>query len=102
VNVAAHTVTDGDRHQGGWFCPTEADRVRLTDMSPAVRRARLLAGLFAGIGVLLLVPWIGWLPLAVFALAPAPLIGLDQLLARGASGCARSSSSTASEAKSCS
>lgn len=74
-------VTD-DRHRGGWLCPTKADRVRLIDMSPAVRRARLLAGLFGGLGVLALVPWLGWGPVAVFALVPGPLIVLDRLLAR--------------------
>jgi diguanylate cyclase (GGDEF)-like protein len=76
-------LEDGeDRYHGGWLCPTKADRVRLTDMSPAVRRARLLAGLFCGVGVLALVPWVGWGPLAVFALVPVPLIGLDRFLAR--------------------
>jgi diguanylate cyclase (GGDEF)-like protein len=73
---------DVDRHLGGWLCPTKADRVRLTDMSPAVRRARLLAGLFCGVGVLALVPWIGWGPVAVFALVPGPLVALDRFLGR--------------------
>ena len=49
-------------------------------MNPAVRRARLLAGLFCGLGVLLMVPWIGWWPLAVFGLAPGPLLALDAVL----------------------
>jgi diguanylate cyclase (GGDEF)-like protein len=71
---------DDDRYQGGWLCPTKADRIRLTDMSPSVRRARLFAGLFCGIGVLVLTPWIGWGPVAIFALAPVPLLGLDRLL----------------------
>jgi diguanylate cyclase (GGDEF)-like protein len=62
------------------LCPTKADMVRLTDMNPAVRRARLLAGLFCGLGVLLMVPWIGWWPLAVFGLAPGPLLALDAVL----------------------
>ena len=73
---------DEERYEGGWLCPTRADRIRLTDMSPAVRRARLLAGLFAGVGVAAMVPWIGWWPLAVFALVPAPLLVLDRLLTR--------------------
>ena len=69
-------------YQGGWLCPTEADRRRLTDMSPAVRRARLLAGAACGVAVLIMVPWLGWGPLAVFALAPLPLLALDRLLSR--------------------
>ncbi|MHB8689866.1 MAG: GGDEF domain-containing protein [Solirubrobacteraceae bacterium] len=75
-------MTQLERYDGGWLCPTAADRDRLTDMSPALRQARLLAGLFCGIGVLFLVPWIGWWPLVGFALAPAPLLGLDRLLVR--------------------
>ncbi len=67
---------------GGWLCPTPADRMRLTDMSPAVRRARLLAALFAGVGLLAMAPWLGWTPLAVFALVPVPLLVLDRFLSR--------------------
>ncbi len=75
-------ASDALSYDGGWLCPTPADRVRLVEMSPAVRRARLLAGLFAGVGVFALVPWLGWVPVAVFALVPGPLLLLDRLLAR--------------------
>ena len=51
-------------------------------MSPAVRRARLLAGLFCGVGVVALVPWLGWWPVIVFALVPAPWVALDRWLTR--------------------
>lgn len=71
-----------DRFEGGWLCPTKADRRRLTEMSPAVRRSRLLSGLFCGLGVVMLGPWIGWWPLAVFAAVPAPLLLLDRFLVR--------------------
>jgi hypothetical protein len=77
---------EADRYDRGWLCPTKADRVRLTDTSPAVRRALLLAGLFGGVGVLVMVPWIGWGPVAVFALVPGPLVALDRLLARARFG----------------
>jgi diguanylate cyclase (GGDEF)-like protein len=70
-----------DTHNGGWLCPTKADRVRLTDMSPSIRRARLLAGLVCGVGLLAMVPWIGWTPLLGFAVVPAPLVALDRFLA---------------------
>lgn len=72
----------GERYQGGWLCPTKADRVRLTDMSPAVRRARIMAGAFCGVGVLALAPWIGWWPVVIFAIVPAPLVLVDRLLAK--------------------
>jgi diguanylate cyclase (GGDEF)-like protein len=79
--VNRRDVPEGE-YAGGWLCPTKVDFARLVDMSPAVRRARLLAGAFCGIGVAAMVPWLGWWPLAVFALAPVPLLGLDQLLRR--------------------
>jgi diguanylate cyclase (GGDEF)-like protein len=81
--VGKHRSSDEERVVGGgWLCPTNADRVRLTDMSPAVRRARLLAALFAGLGIVAMVPWLGWKPLAVFALVPGPLLVLDRFLSR--------------------
>lgn len=79
---ALRADADPDRFRGNWLCPTKADRARLTDMSPAVRRARLLSGLFCGLGVLAMVPWIGWVALGLFALAPIPLVSLDRLLRR--------------------
>jgi diguanylate cyclase (GGDEF)-like protein len=51
-------------------------------MSSAVRRARLLAGAACGTAVLAMVPWVGWWPVAIFALAPGPLLALDHALAR--------------------
>jgi len=79
--VNRRDVPEGE-YVGGWLCPTKVDLVRLVDMSPAVRRARLCAGAFCGIGVAAMVPWLGWWPLAVFGLAPVPLLGLDRLLRR--------------------
>ncbi len=72
-------------YNGGWLCPTKPDRIRLTEMSPAVRRSRMLAGLFAGLGVVVMGPWIGWWPLALFAAVPAPLVLLDRFLVRARS-----------------
>jgi diguanylate cyclase (GGDEF)-like protein len=51
-------------------------------MSPAVRRARLLVGVFCGLGLVAMLPWLGWKPIALFALVPVPLLVLDRLLAR--------------------
>ena len=77
--VNRRDIPEGE-YVGGWLCPTKVDLVRLVDMGPAVRRARLLAGALCGIGVAAMVPWLGWWPLAVFGLAPVPLLGLDRLL----------------------
>ena len=71
-----------DQWTGGWLCPTRADRMRLLEMNQSVRRARILVGVLCGLGVAALVPWIGVLPLALFALAPGPLLILDRLLVR--------------------
>lgn len=67
---------------GGWLCPEKADRARLTDMSPAVRRARLLAGLFAGLGIVVMTPWVNWWLLVLFAIAAGPLVFEDRFLRR--------------------
>ena len=72
---------DGD-YDGGWLCPTKADRTRLTDMHTAVRRARLLAGVFMGLGAIASSPWLGTMPLVVFAVAAGPLVILDRFLVR--------------------
>ncbi|MGA9860297.1 MAG: diguanylate cyclase [Solirubrobacteraceae bacterium] len=74
-------VGDGD-YVGGWLCPTKGDRTRLTDMNAAVRRARLLAGLFCGLGVLVMAPWAGVMPVVLFGLATGPLLVFDRLLQR--------------------
>ncbi len=82
--ASASARADDQEQHGGWLCPTKADRVRLTDMSPAVRRARILAGLFCGVGVISLIPWTGWAPLVIFALVPVPLVAVDRFLVRSA------------------
>ncbi len=71
-----------DQWTGGWLCPTRADRLRLVEMNQSVRRARILVGVMCGLGVAALSPWLGLLPLALFAVAPGPLLILDRLLAR--------------------
>lgn len=67
---------------GGWLCPTRADRRRLLEMNQSVRRARLIVGVLCGLGVVALAPWVPTWSLALFALAPAPLLLLDRLLVR--------------------
>src|SRR6185312_2005557 len=76
------TVTGEDQWTGGWLCPTRADRLRLVEMNQSVRRARILVGAMCGIGVAAMSPWVPAWSLALFALAPGPLLVLDRLLAR--------------------
>ncbi len=66
---------------GGWLCPTELDRQRLMDVSPRVRRARLLGLGFVGAGLLALAPLLSWWLLPVFAAATVQLVMLDRVMA---------------------
>jgi GGDEF domain-containing protein len=75
-------IVDEDQWRGGWLCPTRADRLRLVEMNQSVRRARILVGLLCGIGVAAMTPWFPTWTLALFAMAPGPLLILDRLLAR--------------------
>ncbi|HET9094086.1 MAG TPA: GGDEF domain-containing protein [Solirubrobacteraceae bacterium] len=68
--------------RGGWLCPTEEDRNRLIDMSPAVTRARRQLTLTLGIGVVLVGPWLGWLPALFFLIGAGPLLFIDRFLTR--------------------
>lgn len=71
-----------DDYRGGWLCPAEADRTRMIDMSPAIRRARLASGLVGGLGLAAMAPWTGWMVLVLFALVPGPLLLVDRYVAR--------------------
>ncbi len=74
-------IPGDDQWRGGWLCPTRADRLRLVEMNQSVRRARILVGVLCGLGVAAMTAWVPAWSLAVFALAPAPLVLLDRLLA---------------------
>jgi diguanylate cyclase (GGDEF)-like protein len=52
-----------------WLCPTELDRRRAVDTSERVRKARTLAAVFAGVGILVMAPLLSWWLVALFALA---------------------------------
>ena len=68
--------------RGGWLCPTEEDRNRLADMSPAVTQARRRVAVALGAGVLLVGPWLGWVPAIFFLVGAGPLLGLDRVMIR--------------------
>jgi diguanylate cyclase (GGDEF)-like protein len=74
--------SDTDASHGGWLCPTEEDRARLVDMSPAVKRARQRVAIVLGLGVLAIVPWDGWIPTLLFLGAAAPLLYMDRFMVR--------------------
>lgn len=65
-----------------WLCPTEFDRKRAVDTSVRVRRARMTVGLLIGSATLVLIPRLGWLPLAFFAVQFAYLAGLEGRMER--------------------
>jgi diguanylate cyclase (GGDEF)-like protein len=66
----------------GWLCPTEFDRKRAVDTSERVKRVRTAIALVIGAGALVLVPEIGWIPVAIFAVQSAYLAGLDGRMER--------------------
>jgi len=65
-----------------WLCPTDFDRKRAVDTSERIRRARAMVALLIGASAILIVPELGWLPLAIFAVEFAYLAGLDGRMAR--------------------
>jgi diguanylate cyclase (GGDEF)-like protein len=52
-----------------WLCPTELDRRRAVDTSERVRRARTLAAVCSGVGILVMAPLISWWLVPLFVLA---------------------------------
>jgi diguanylate cyclase (GGDEF)-like protein len=65
-----------------WLCPTELDRTRAVDTSERVRRARTVVAALIGLTTIIILPRLGWLPLAFFAVQFAYLAGLDRRMER--------------------
>ncbi len=55
--------------RGPWLCPTELDRARVVDAHDRVRTIRFVGSGAVGLALALAVPWVGWWPLALLALA---------------------------------
>jgi diguanylate cyclase (GGDEF)-like protein len=70
------------RSLSSWLCPTEFDRRRAVDTSERIRKARVGVAVLTGTAAVLLVPSLGWLPLAFFAIQFAYLAGLDRRMER--------------------
>jgi diguanylate cyclase (GGDEF)-like protein len=49
-----------DRHARSWLCPEPEDRERLIDMDARLGKARTLAMVVLGVGLLAAGPWVGW------------------------------------------
>lgn len=69
---------------GSWLCPTELDRQRAVDTNARVRRARLIASAFVGVGTVILAPILSWWLLVLFAVSTVNLVTLDRRMARSA------------------
>jgi diguanylate cyclase (GGDEF)-like protein len=65
-----------------WLCPTDFDRKRAVDTSERIRRARAIVAILIGASAILVVPQLGWLPLAIFAVEFVYLAGLDGRMER--------------------
>jgi diguanylate cyclase (GGDEF)-like protein len=65
-----------------WLCPTDADRRRVLDMSPRVRRAREFGAAAIGLALVASAPFLGWHILAFFAISAVNLQTLDWRVGR--------------------
>ncbi len=65
-----------------WLCPTDFDRKRAVDTSERIRRARAIVAVLIGASAILVIPELGWVPLAIFAVEFAYLAGLDGRMER--------------------
>jgi diguanylate cyclase (GGDEF)-like protein len=65
-----------------WLCPTDFDRKRAVDTSERIRRARALVAVLIGASAILVIPKLGWVPLAIFAVQFAYLAGIDRRIQR--------------------
>ena len=50
----------GLEHARSWLCPEPEDRERLIDMDARLKKARTVAMVFLGVGLLAAGPWVGW------------------------------------------
>ena len=66
----------------GWLCPTEQHRVRMLDMDPRVMRARTIAAVAVGVGMLAAIGHLGWWALALFAAMLANLGTVERRIDR--------------------
>jgi diguanylate cyclase (GGDEF)-like protein len=65
-----------------WLCPTPAYRMRLVEATPRIGRARAVIAGAIGAGVVLTVPWYGWITVAVFVPTAIHLLTMDRWIRR--------------------
>ncbi len=65
-----------------WLCPTPAYRTRLVEATPRMGRARAVIVGAIGAGVVLTVPWYGWITVALFVPAGIHLLTMDRWIKR--------------------
>lgn len=73
---------DGAPGALGWLCPTKAHRARMLDMGPRVGRARTVAAVAVGVGMLATIGEVGWRAILLFAVGIANLATLDRRIQR--------------------
>ncbi len=72
------------RDGSGWLCPTEAHRARMLDMGPRVVRARTIAAVAVGAGMVATIGEVGWRAVVLFAIAIVNLATLERRIERSA------------------
>jgi diguanylate cyclase (GGDEF)-like protein len=66
-------------HDATWLCPTAEDRVRLLDMERRLAPMRVYTFGSLGLVLVMAVPWVGWWPLPMLALALAAFLLADRV-----------------------
>ncbi len=70
--------------RGSWLCPTELDRARVIDANDRVRMIRFVGAGAVGLALAFAAPWVGWWPLALFALAVLNFLVVELRIHRSA------------------
>jgi diguanylate cyclase (GGDEF)-like protein len=68
-----------------WLVPTPADRARVVEASPRIRKARIIAAGAIGVGVFAGAAWNGWWTLLIFIPCGIHLVTVDRWMERSQS-----------------
>jgi diguanylate cyclase (GGDEF)-like protein len=69
---------------GTWLCPAEFDRERMLDMEERLQGARAVMFGALGVGFVIAVPWLGWVPVALVVAQVVVYALIKPVIARSA------------------
>jgi diguanylate cyclase (GGDEF)-like protein len=82
MTVASQTAIKNKAHDGTWLCPTAEDRVRLLDMERRLPPVWIITFGSIGLALLLSIPWVGWWPIPLLAIAVFGVVVSERDLAK--------------------